>query len=388
MRWLWIFSAAVLGALVGATLLNDPGYVLVRIGNWVFESSIAAGVLSVVLGLSLVAAILFGLRRAMQSLGLIKRWRTARRQDKSTVNRRHAMLSLARGDWVGAVQGLQRVSVESDHYLEALMIRLKQAVNTNDQSALSQLLVEARQLSVQESADFQLTLVRWLLEAGSVERARDQLKTLPQSTERAGLFAWCCIELRDWSTLFTHWPVVEKAGVLKAEGFRGQMTKFRAGQAMAEAEKGKQGSDAAWQVGLKNLPKQWRGDATTLGLFFDFLLDAGFSDSAREMLQDVLSKNWQPALVRRYGTLSNPQSLPKAIEVAQTWLHKHPEDSELLLALGRLNRSAHRQEASKNHLMAAAKAIRSPSARIDDAAELEQLVLIELGELKVLGAGT
>ena len=155
---------------------------------------------------------------------------------------------------------------------------------------------------------------------------------------------------------------------------------------MAQAEKGKQGGEAAWQVGLKNLPKQWRGDAKTLGLFFDYLLDAGFSDSAREMLQDVLRNNWHPALVRRYGTLSNPQSLTKAIEVAQTWLPKHPEDSELLLALGRLYRSAHRHDASKEHLMAAVEAIRAPSARIDDEVELEQLVLIELGKLKLLGA--
>ena len=46
MRWLWIFLAAVAGALAGASLLQDPGYVLVRAGSWVFESSIAAGVIS------------------------------------------------------------------------------------------------------------------------------------------------------------------------------------------------------------------------------------------------------------------------------------------------------------------------------------------------------
>ena len=41
MGWLWVFLTAIAGALAGATLLHDPGYVLVRAGDLVFESSIA-----------------------------------------------------------------------------------------------------------------------------------------------------------------------------------------------------------------------------------------------------------------------------------------------------------------------------------------------------------
>ena len=42
MKWFWMLSTVILGALAGATLLYDPGYVLIRAGDWVFESSIAA----------------------------------------------------------------------------------------------------------------------------------------------------------------------------------------------------------------------------------------------------------------------------------------------------------------------------------------------------------
>ena len=38
MKWLWVFLAAIVaGALAGATLLQDPGYVMVRAGDLVFE---------------------------------------------------------------------------------------------------------------------------------------------------------------------------------------------------------------------------------------------------------------------------------------------------------------------------------------------------------------
>ena len=45
MKWFWVLSTVILGALAGATLLHDPGYVLIRAGDLVFESSIAAGVI-------------------------------------------------------------------------------------------------------------------------------------------------------------------------------------------------------------------------------------------------------------------------------------------------------------------------------------------------------
>ena len=56
MKWLWVFLAAIAGALAGATLLQDPGYVLVRAGDLVLESSIAATFLTLLAVLTVVYA--------------------------------------------------------------------------------------------------------------------------------------------------------------------------------------------------------------------------------------------------------------------------------------------------------------------------------------------
>ena len=71
MRWLWVFLAAISGALAGATLLQDPGYVMVRAGDLVFESSIAAAVLSLLLVAIAAFFLSFVVRRTLQSLGLL-----------------------------------------------------------------------------------------------------------------------------------------------------------------------------------------------------------------------------------------------------------------------------------------------------------------------------
>ena len=59
MKWLWVFLAAIAGALAGATLLQDPGYVMVRAGDLVFESSIAATFLTLLAVLTVFCRLLY-----------------------------------------------------------------------------------------------------------------------------------------------------------------------------------------------------------------------------------------------------------------------------------------------------------------------------------------
>ena len=83
MGWLWVFLTAIAGALAGATLLHDPGYVLVRAGDLVFESSIAAAVLTLLAVVVATYFLAFVVRRVLQSLGLFGKWRDAWQQNKS-----------------------------------------------------------------------------------------------------------------------------------------------------------------------------------------------------------------------------------------------------------------------------------------------------------------
>jgi uncharacterized protein HemY len=83
MRWLWVLLAAIAGALAGATLLQDPGYVMVRAGDLVFESSIAAAVLALLLVSTAAFSLSFVARRALQSLGMLGKRRVARQQSRT-----------------------------------------------------------------------------------------------------------------------------------------------------------------------------------------------------------------------------------------------------------------------------------------------------------------
>lgn len=387
MRWLWVFLAAISGALAGATLLQDPGYVMFRAGDLVFESSIAAAVLSLLLVAIAAFFLSFVVRRTLQSLGLLGKWRVARQQSKTIGGWRRAVLAAAAGDWSTAARAVDGISIEPDRQLDRALITARHLVQNDDPQSLNALVDQISAEHPHLLAELQVSIARWQIEAGAVTEAFDRLSNLPPSTQWAGLYAWSCVSLHRWKALAAHWQQVEKYGVLKSEVFRPQMTMFRAGKAMADSVVGHPGGKANWQAGLKGLPKQWRADANTLDLWATFLVQAGNEVQARELVLHTLAKSWQPVLIRRLGLLCTIKPLATAVEQATELLTKHPQDTELLLAVARLLRADNRPNEARRHLMSAGNRLRSDPPTSEEAEELRQLVAGELGQLALLNAG-
>jgi uncharacterized protein HemY len=387
MRWLWVFLAAISGALAGATLLQDPGYVMVRAGDLVFESSIAAAVLSLLLVAIAAFFLSFVVRRTLQSLGLLGKWRVARQQSKTIGGWRRAVLAAAAGDWSTAARAVDGISIEPDRQLDRALITARHLVQNDDPQSLNALVDQISAEHPHLLAELQVSIARWQIEAGAVTEAFDRLSNLPPSTQWAGLYAWSCVSLHRWKALAAHWQQVEKYGVLKSEVFRPQMIMFRAGKAMADSVVGHPGGKANWQAGLKGLPKQWRADANTLDLWATFLVQAGSEVQARELVLHALAKSWQPVLIRRLGLLCTIKPLATAVEQATELLTKHPQDTELLLAVARLLRADNRPNEARRHLMSAGNRLRSDPPTSEEAEELRQLVAGELGQLALLNAG-
>jgi uncharacterized protein HemY len=387
MRWLWVFLAAISGALAGATLLQDPGYVMVRAGDLVFESSIAAAVLSLLLVAIAAFFLSFVVRRTLQSLGLLGKWRVARQQSKTIGGWRRAVLAAAAGDWSTAARAVDGISIEPDRQLDRALITARHLVQNDDPQSLNALVDQISAEHPHLLAELQVSIARWQIEAGIVIEAFDRLSNLPPSTQWAGLYAWSCVSLHRWKALAAHWQQVEKYGVLKSEVFRPQMIMFRAGKAMADSVVGHPGGKANWQAGMKGLPKQWRADANTLDLWATFLVQAGREVQARELVLHALAKSWQPVLIRRLGLLCTSKPLATAVEQATELLTKHPQDTELLLAVARLLRADNRPNEARRHLMSAGNRLRSDPPTSEEAEELRQLVAGELGQLALLNAG-
>ncbi len=300
---------------------------------------------------------------------------------------RRAVLAAAAGDWSTAARAVDGISIEPDRQLDRALITARHLVQNDDPQSLNALVDQISAEHPHLLTELQVSIARWQIEAGAVTEAFDRLSNLPPSTQWAGLYAWSCVSLHRWKALAAHWQQVEKYGVLKSEVFRPQMIMFRAGKAMADSVVGHPGGKANWQAGLKGLPKQWRADANTLDLWATFLVQAGREVQARELVLHALAKSWQPVLIRRLGLLCTIKPLATAVEQATELLRKHPQDTELLLAVARLLRADNRPNEARRHLMSAGNRLRSDPPTSEEAEELRQLVAGELGQLALLNAG-
>ena len=144
MGWLWVFLTAIAGALAGATLLHDPGYVLVRAGDLVFESSIAAAVLTLLA--VVVATYFFGICRSpcFAKSWFVRQMRDARQQNKSIGGWRRAVLAAAAGDWRTAAQAVDGISIEPNRQLDRALITARHLAQNDDPQSLTDLLIRSQ----------------------------------------------------------------------------------------------------------------------------------------------------------------------------------------------------------------------------------------------------
>ncbi|MFN4149196.1 MAG: hypothetical protein ACK4E4_06565, partial [Rhodocyclaceae bacterium] len=65
------------------------------------------------------------------------------------------------------------------------------------------------------------------------------------------------------------------------------------------------------------------------------LAKAGACDECAELVEEFLDAQWEPALLADYAACPGGDLLGR-IAHCERWLSNHPQDAELLLALGRL----------------------------------------------------
>jgi HemY protein len=85
---------------------------------------------------------------------------------------------------------------------------------------------------------------------------------------------------------------------------------------------------------LRQVPARERSSRVAR-VFAEALIESGAHDEAQALIETQLDAEWDSALIRLYGR-SAGGNLTARIARADRWLSQHPDDAQLLLALGRL----------------------------------------------------
>lgn len=333
MRWLIsIVIVAVLAIALAMAGRYDPGYVVLVYPPWRLEISFISFVLAVV-GLVVGGVVLLRLASLTLNLPSIVREqrerRAARKRDenflgglKAFVEYRYQDAEQSLGGWQGepARVGVARVfAARAAQEMRAVLQRerhVQEAVEHGAELAAELFEAEARL----ETKDAAAALV-------AINHAKE---IAPQHT------ALLRLELRA-RQMTGQWDEVDRLLdlLMRTNALEPGVAAQNRRMAYAENLKRRAEDDRALLEYWKKVPSEFKVDPWVARAAARAFLQRGGDDTALDVLEAALDREWNEELVALYGELraSDPR---RQIERAEKWLHAHPRDARLLLALAQL----------------------------------------------------
>lgn len=343
----------VLFAAVGIAvlMLEDPGYVLITVGQWTIETSV---VVLATLGLVGFAVSYLVVRYTFRLLRLprdLRRARTRRRAGKAQNLLGRGLALAAEGRWDGAESAFSRGAALSEqpvlHYLEAA--RAAQRLGAPERR--DRYLEQARRLSGGETTLMSaLSLAELLLEDHKPEEAREALESVrgshPNHPRLLELLACCYAETGNWDNLRSLAADLRRRRAVPAEQVEQYKRDAWAGLLREAGQRGDlERARAIW----KEIPRALRQDEKLLITYSGVLRDNDAGDEAADLIRDALRRQWSDVLAVGYGEIGRG-SVPAQLTTAEGWLKQHPENPHLLLTLGRLAHRAQQLEKARDYL--------------------------------------
>jgi HemY protein len=368
---LWAALALVGGGLLAHALLVDPGYVAVRGGPWLFETTLPVFLLLLAATLGLT----WLLGRAVTARRLLARIRAQRRRRQARAETAEGTLALAAGQWKRAEELLVRAAPDSDspaaNYLVAARAAdLQDAVKRRDD-----LLARAQEAAPERRAAALITLAEMQMRRGQDAAALQTLEQLDASGDLnargLGLMARLYRKTGQAVRLRALEPRLRSAKDLPPA----QVEEWLAQLGVDELRAAGEARDSTL------LAKAWSGIAKPVRkvpavavAYARAALACGESTQTEKILREVLDEGPDEAAARLYGELAGPDVLA-ALDRAEHWLRKRPQDADLLAACARLCLQAELVGKSRGYLEAAL----ALKPNVDDALLLAEL-LEQMGE--------
>jgi HemY protein len=380
-RWLFRILLLLVLACVVYLLLNniDPGYVLIYVGGYSFETTLVALALAV-LGLWVLCNVLMWLLRTINPLRL-RNTRLFRRffkaNDPLSLSQQ-GLQDLLLGNWQQAyralVESAEAVENPTANYLAAALAAFQRGDRTGWSFCLER--AEKKGSAVAQG----VRSLRAYLETRSGEHrvAMNILQDVQRDTPNQ---PWVLEQLQanyrvlaDWDGLEVILPELEKRQVLAPPALlQLQEEVYRHQLQRAAAE-----SESLLRQQWKQVPKPLRSNAALNGIYIQQLLRYGHEVEASTMLTNFLKKEWSDDLVALLSQV-NTGKPQQQLALLENCLKQHPDNAVLLLTLGKLSLRNQLWRKGRDYFESALKASQNSQLSAQINVELARL-LEQLGE--------
>lgn len=322
---------------VGLTLFfeQDNGYVLLRYGDLVVETSIVFFAIVLVLGLWLL---LLGWRALRLGLG-VPQWLPELYQRYRNRSARRSLLRglvlLREGHWPAAEKELAKRIGTGDARLVNHLYAAIAAQRQNAPQRRDYYLQQAAETADAELAVL-LTQAQLQIEAEQHTQAVASLELLrekqPEHGPALGLLLDLTARLGDWPRVRELWPDAQRLKVAPENSLDAVATQAYGDLLTESAAQGLEALDAAWQ----SLPRRLRQHDALLVCYVRLLArDAKGHAEALRQITATLKQRWQPQLALLYAELESENGTSQLAAV-EGWIKQYGEQAELQLLAGQL----------------------------------------------------
>ncbi|HVN42322.1 MAG TPA: heme biosynthesis HemY N-terminal domain-containing protein [Steroidobacteraceae bacterium] len=333
MKGATIIAAALVGAgVLTHLLLADPGYVAIRAGRSLFETTVPVFVL-------LLAALYFLTRRIIDALNARRHLavlRAERRRRRARADTQRGLLDLAAGNWKRAEELLTRSAADADSATANYLVAARAADLQDAVERRDEWLARAQEHAPEERAAALVTLAEMQMRRAQDGAALQTLEQLDASGDLNSrgleLLARLYQKLGRIDALRALAPRLRSAKELPEAAVSELLAHAQLEELRAAGERGDRAQvEATWSTLPRPLRKQPK---STLALARALLLCHDHA-GAEKVLRDHIEATGDATAMRLYGDLVLPDPL-LPLDRAEAWLRKKPEDPELLATCAKL----------------------------------------------------
>lgn len=328
---LWLLGLCALAVgLVIAARQND-GFVLIQWSPWRIELSLNLFIVSLLLGVALLYSVFHFIDGLMRMPARAARYRARQRRRRAVTALRDAARLYFEGRY-GHAQRSARVAVEGGESPGlAALIGARAAHAMREQTQADDWLRQAERFDELKTARL-MTEADILTDRREFSEALERIDVLQSGGQRHVAALRLAMRARrglaDWSGLLRVVRLLQKHRALTPEQAAPVRRQAHLG-ALHDLDPAE--LDAYW----KALPAAEREDAQVVRAMAEALVAAGQTAQARKLIEARLEQGWESSLLALYAHTDGGDALGR-IARAEAWLRDHPDDAELLLALGRL----------------------------------------------------
>ena len=364
---------------------GDPGYILIAFGNYTFETSLFALLISLVV-IYLVFRILslivtwIDLPRLLRIKELYERKLKDRAKSVAT----QGYIQLYLGNWIVCNKLFKKVLLTRDASITDYLAASYAAFKIDESGRWPRYLDEAKQKFPTHKSTIELMRGQFLLEAGQFDEAKIILETLKENALQDSrlllLLKDYYLQTGEWESLKVLLFQLEKNSLIKSDELYELKVKCMKSEIAARSEKVSKGKNKEPVESLKafwrQAPSSLRTDAGLIIVYVSNLIRLGANGDALKVIERALTNKWNDQLLYFYGERDFKKNSHQ-LATAEKWLKTIKNSSALFLTLARISLRSELMEKAKNYYDLSIAS--SPSAE----AYLElSLLLARLGDEK------